>query len=253
MNIRSARFFGLGLVLLSLSLLAPARALANEKVYQKLLPSTTYVRVPMGINKLSEGSGVLVDAQKKWVLTAAHVVRDLNEAQVAFPIHENGKLITNIAYYLLNPRTAMFQGKVIARNPAKDLAVIELTDLPAGAQAVPLAPTSAQPGQMIHLIGNPATEPALWLYSYGKVRQVYHKTFTSGSPDGFMQTLNCEIVSTTLPVNPGDSGGPVVNDEGQLVGIVQSFLKNSNDMNTLVDVTEVHAVLAQAKSVAVAK
>ena len=54
-------------------LAATQSAFADAKVYQQTLKSTTWI-IAKAENGYSTGSGVLVDAEKKWVVTNFHVV-----------------------------------------------------------------------------------------------------------------------------------------------------------------------------------
>ena len=81
-------------------------------------------------------------------------------------------------------------------------------------------PTGVSPGQSVHSIGNPGGSGALWVYTPGKVRQVYAKNWKS-EVDGRTLTFEADVIETDSPTNPGDSGGPLVNDKGELVGVTQ--------------------------------
>jgi S1-C subfamily serine protease len=248
------RYLSFGLVLISLALFTSQGA-ANEQIYQKLLPSAAFVEVNYGNNQAGWGSGVLVDVQRKWVLTAYHVVHQSSHVHVLFPTKEKGKLVTSKQAIWPQPIWEEFaiSCKVVIEDAARDLAILELAKLPPDAKAVPLAADSPLPGQMLHVIGNPGTEPALWLYSFGKVRQVYHKMIIGRAPTGFRMHLDCEMIASTIPTNPGDSGGPVVNDNGELVGLVSGSLPFSNDMSFQIDITEIRTVLVKAGKISQAK
>ena len=56
-----------------------------------------------------------------------------------------------------------------------DLALIRLDRVPDGVPALSSRATSPDPGQTVHSIGNPGKSGALWVYTPGKVRQVYSK------------------------------------------------------------------------------
>ena len=58
--------------------------------------------------------------------------------------------------------------------------------MPDGVPELVLAKASAEPGQSVHSIGNPGGSGALWVYTPGKVRQVYPKKWTAklGAQDG---------------------------------------------------------------------
>jgi S1-C subfamily serine protease len=236
-RISSARL--LGLVLVTLVLSFPAVTRANEQVYEKLLPSAVMIKM-----NGSSGSGAVVDVQKKWVLTNYHVVGDQEMASVVFPF----KSSVGVTYngYMNHA------GKVIHRDKSRDLAVIELSNLPSQARQVPLAAVSAKPGQTVHLIGNPGLgqgKPTLWVYSYGKARQVERLTSFIPGPN-FTLTLDCQILLTTLPSNGGDSGGPVVNDSGELVAVVHGDFPGKNAIQKSIDISEIHAALAQVGNTA---
>lgn len=231
-------------LLLAGALAAPAQIKANEQIYQKVLPGTVLV-----LTKDSGGTGVLVDAAKRRLITNYHVVRDATEAHVFFPVKKNGNVVTDRMYYLQNAGTLAIRGRVVARSVEADLAVIELDRLPEGAKEVKLAAASTRPGQVLHAIGNPGTEPAMWLYATGKTRSVYKKRMVSGfAATDFRFTLDCRILATTIPVNPGDSGGPVVNDQGELVGITQGWLPTSQQLGYAIDISEVRSFLSRADS-----
>ena len=64
----------------------------------------------------------------------------------------------------------------------------------------------------MHSIGNPGTSGALWVYTPGKVRQVYSKKWKAKLDERNIHTFQAKVIETDSPTNPGDSGGPLVND-----------------------------------------
>src|SRR5262245_61957880 len=131
---RSLRWtFLLGLTAL-LTLAGAGRA--NPMVIEKLLPGTAYLRVPDG-NTMHNGTGVLIDVKERLLLTANHVTGGKDQVLASFPRRDShGDLVTDAGSYWM-----MFalRGKVVHRDPGRDLALIQLEKLPEGAQAVPLA------------------------------------------------------------------------------------------------------------------
>jgi S1-C subfamily serine protease len=233
---------------LTLALAAPVATLqANEKVYQEVLDSVVWVKADIGGKKISTGSGVLVDAKKRWIITNNHVIGQAKDVAVVFPVHANGELIAEQEYYFRSFSILSIPGKVIYRDSIKDLAVIQLTHLPRQAHAVKMASAQAMPGQDLHVIGNPGKTGSLWVYSFGKVRQVYTKSWRAQTDDGQMFNLRAKVVETQLPINPGDSGGPVVNDQSELVALVSSFDKTAQLVSTCISLTEIRTVLARAE------
>src|SRR5262249_7784076 len=130
------------------------------------------------------------------------------------------RAITDRKAYLQSQ--AQIAGKVVAKDTSKDLALVQLATLPPGVRAVKVAQDSPNPGQKLHSIGNPGATGALWSYTSGNVRQVKEMTFTTnGGGEDSPFKISATIVMTDSPVNPGDSGGPVVNNRGELVALVQ--------------------------------
>ena len=95
-----------------------------------------------------------------------------------------------------------------------------------------------EPGESVHSVGNPGASGALWVYSSGTVRSVYKMKFRSDSgPHEFT------VLETQAPINSGDSGGPVVNDDGFVVGIVQSHNPNARLVSLCIHVSELKKFL----------
>jgi S1-C subfamily serine protease len=228
----------------------------TERIYQRLLKSTVWVVVPRSkdpsTNRLlvATGSGSLVDRARRLVLTNYHVVgKDGDNVLVAFPVHQNGKTVAvaeRAFYQNLISKGGGIRGKVVAREPKCDLALIQLETVPEDARQLPLAHESASPGQDVHSVGNPGQSGALWVYTPGKVRQVYHHKWHTGSGKDRLD-LEAKIVETQSPINRGDSGGPLVNNKGELVGVTQGHLLDAQQLSLFIDVSEVRDFLKGKK------
>lgn len=217
---------------------------SGEKVYDRALHSSVWILVPVGPGRARSGSGALIDAGRRLILTNYHVVREDDRVLVHFPIYINGKPVAEKKAYAAN---RSIPAKVLAREPRRDLAIIQLEGaVPTEAKALKLAKDSPRPGSRVHSIGNPSASGALWVYTEGSVRQVYSKKFTTRGKDGEAPfEVDARIVETQSPVNAGDSGGPVVNDKGELVAIVEGHLEDSQAraVSMFIDVTEVRDLL----------
>jgi S1-C subfamily serine protease len=242
--------FGAMLALLTWSVYPPQLVRAADdgtNIYKRTLRSTVWIVVPIGGAKAATGTGSVVDLKGGFILTNYHVVADKDEATVFFPIIEkNGDIVAERSFYM--KKGARFKGKVVARDPKKDLALIQLNDkIPEGGRALYIARESPSPGQRLHSIGNPGASDALWVYTQGTVRQVYHKNFRIKGEGGF--EVDCKIVETQSPVNAGDSGGPVVNDRGELVAVTQGHLSDAQArlVSIFIDVSEVRKFLSSKK------
>src|SRR5262245_18537053 len=171
-------------VVIAVSALAlPALAAAEDSVYKKGLKSTVWVVQPLtrdwGKVVLRTGSGSVIDAKQKLILTNYHVVEDIPDAIVCFPIFDKqGNLIPEKDKYSAVLKDIGLKGHVIAKDPKRDLAVIKLepaTALPHGTLALRLAKTAPSPGDKVHSIGSPGVSGALFNYTDGAVKSVYKK------------------------------------------------------------------------------
>ncbi|WP_146575457.1 trypsin-like serine protease, partial [Botrimarina hoheduenensis] len=57
------------------------------------------------------------------------------------------------------------------------------------------------------------------------------------------QQVQARVLQTTSPINPGDSGGPIVNNNGELVGINSSGNTKARLVSYAIDIREVRAFL----------
>ncbi|HLJ95869.1 MAG TPA: HEAT repeat domain-containing protein [Gemmataceae bacterium] len=189
----------------------------------------------------SLGSGSLIDLPQRLVLTNHHVVSSGGDVRVFFPSYDqNHELITATSTYLQQESKLGLQGKVLDTDPARDLALIALDQLPEGVLHLPLASRSPQPNEHLYSIGaSRALDGALWRSITGQVSLVRDNEFDY--PTG--QHVRARLVETTSPTNPGDSGGPMVNDRGEQVAVVSGRQIDQQLVGWGIDITEVHAFL----------
>ncbi len=226
-------FLGICLAIAACAVTFPAVTHADVQVYQQTLRSTTWV-LAKNSEGTSSGTGVLVDKDRKLVVTNAHVVGDARATVIFFPELKDGQPVVDRQHYLTNVRKLGVRGRVVAVDRKRDLALIELQSLPESAAAVELASQSVGPGEQVESIGNPGATEALWVYTSGTVRAVYQKKFRTGSGEH-----DFKVVETQSPINSGDSGGPVVNSQGQLVAISQAISSKARLVSYFVDITEI--------------
>ena len=170
----------------------PASPLLDDPFFRRFfdLPE-----VPRQRDVLSAGSGVIVDARPGYVLTNSHVVANAAEVQVT----------------LKDGRT--YPARLVGNDPETDIALLQL-DAP-DLIAVPLGDSGRlQVGDLVIAIGNP--------FGLGQ-------TVTSGIVSALGRSgLGIEgyedFIQTDASVNPGNSGGALVNSRGELVGINTAIL-----------------------------
>ncbi len=105
-------------------------------------------------------------------------------------------------------------GRVVNAYPAADLAVLKVELSPEA--FLPLRPESPLPGEVVHALGHPlgTLEPGGF----------YQGTLRWSQTAGVISAVGAVSLQISAPVNPGNSGGPVVDDAGRLVGIVSRRL-----------------------------
>lgn len=208
-------------------------ASADPTIYQSTLASTVWV-LSKNSDGTSSGTGVLIDADRKLVITNAHVVGDSRNAVIFFPEIENERPKVDRQHYLDNVKKLGVRGRIVAVDRKRDLALIEIDRIPEGAKPVLLAANSALPGDAVNSVGNPGSTEALWVFTSGTVRSVYKKQFRTGVGEH-----EFTVVETQAPINSGDSGGPVVNAKGELVAVAQAIAPKARLVTYCVDVNEV--------------
>lgn len=219
-------------------------------VYRKVLKSAVWVHSDRGNGVKATGSGTLIDKGRRLVLTNYHVVGDVKDATVYFPAYDGKKVIPDRRHYLQRAGALGIPGEVVELDKAADLALIRIDRVPEGVAELPLAADSPDPGQSVHSVGNPGRSGALWVYTPGKVRQVFPQTWTAKLDDRHAAEFKATIVQTDSPINPGDSGGPLVNDKGELVGVTEGQALKANALSTFIDISEVKKLLRRRAVVA---
>jgi len=178
------------------------------------------------------GSGTLIDDRGD-VLTNWHVVRGFTDVAVIFkPAQDAAKPASN----------DIVRGRVVRVDEVSDLALVRLAALPAG--RTPLALGNARDiavGKIVQAVGHPAADT--WAYSQGVISEYRPGFDWSAGEKG--QEHHADVILMQMPVNPGSSGEPVMNDAGAVVG-VNSFRDISAQASSLaVSIDEVRAFLAR--------
>ncbi|SFB71216.1 serine protease, S1-C subfamily, contains C-terminal PDZ domain [Halobiforma haloterrestris] len=174
---------------------------AYTDVYEAIIDSVTMVRV-LGVSDpitgdvgRGQGSGFLFD--ENHVVTNDHVVAGGEDADLQYI---NGDWTST---------------RLVGTDPHSDLAVLEVDHVPESASPLSLAEERPVVGQQVLAVGNP----------YG-----LEGTLTEGIVSGVNRTVNPpgrqfslpNVVQTDAAVNPGNSGGPLVDLDGDVVGVVNA-------------------------------
>jgi tetratricopeptide (TPR) repeat protein len=148
--------------------------------------------------KLSRGSGFFIDSER--VVTNRHVIDNAFRAEV----------------HSYNGNVYPVKG-VIAVDAEGDLALLRIEAPPNQIRALPLDKTSPQEGESVVVIGNPfGLEGSVTNGIVSAVRDI--PTFG-------------RIIQITAPISPGSSGSPVVNMQGQVVGVATLQITGGQSVN----------------------
>ena len=191
-----------------LLLSTPARAQTVGEVFQKVNPSVVVIRAKGrdvsggGQVRFSEiGSGVLISADGK-VMTAAHVVHAMDEITVEFLGSE------------------IIAATVIASEPAADLSLLKLNRVPSGVLVAPMANSdTVKIGDQVMVIGAPYGLSHAMTVGWISARW---------APNTVYQSMPlAEFFQTDAVINTGNSGGPMFNMAGEVIGIVSHNISKS--------------------------
>jgi len=162
------------------------------------------------------------------LLTSAHVVGNAKEVAVVFKPQKDGEKIT---------RAHAVLGRVRKLDPVRDLALIEVENVPAYVAAIPLGGMSeVQVGADVHAIGHPKGQT--WTYTKGLISQI--------RLDYKWGPHKVDVIQTQTPINPGNSGGPLISDGGKLIG-VNFFKQQGEGLNFAVAISDIERFLKAAQ------
>jgi serine protease Do len=171
--------------------------ITNITVYEKINPAIVAIEATLG-EGFSAGTGCII-RDDGVILTGSHVVEDAKNIEVTT---SNGKT---------------YKASVIAKmGKNKDLALLKIN-----------------------------SKEKFNTVSFGDSERIKvgQKVLAIGNPFGFSGTLTSGIVSridyakgriqTDAAINPGCSGGPLVNSNGEVIGISQSIFNPDNNMSNI--------------------
>ena len=196
------------------SLIAPRSSTESQVIsaYKAANKAVVYVSTRIGSNDFfgtrfreGSGSGVIIDKDKGLVLTNHHVISGAQGVSVT----------------LASGNT--YSAELVGADPGTDLALLkigvgsaeQLVSVPYGESSV------LEVGQRVLAIGNP----------FGLDR-----TLTTGIVSSLGRTIRAQdgrliedIIQTDAAVNPGNSGGPLLDTAGRLIGINTAIISKGGD------------------------
>lgn len=161
----------------------------DQKVDQALLNNTSSYRPPA--NPKSGGTGFLIDG-KGYLVTSAHIVADADSV------------------YIQNTKGDFFKVSTLYINKQTDIAVLKIVDTryqPVKILPYALQKNTADLGEEIFTMGFPRPSSEI----------VYNRGYLSAKTGYNGDTTTYQLA---ISANPGNSGGPIFNHSGEVIGIL---------------------------------
>jgi S1-C subfamily serine protease len=201
---------------------APGTILTNAQILAKVGPSVVAIEVELGRGQSAAGSGVIISADGL-VLTNAHVVRGA----------------TTIAVKYADGTTQ--DADLVGSASSKDIALIRIRNASALTPAVLGSSAALNVGDDVIAIGN-----ALDLGDTPTVTRGIVSAKGRSLDNGEIQLEN--LLQTDAAINHGNSGGPLVNMQGEVIGINSAGIENTNNLGFAIEIDAVKPVIEDLKN-----
>ena len=186
--------------------------LSNGQVFDKIYPNKPFLKPG---EWAGNGSGIII-SKSGYIVTNNHVVKDADEIEVEF---------------ILNDEVQKFNAEIVQKDPRNDLAIIKIVDINFDGLkelSYNFKTRSSDVGTKIYTFGYPKA-----LSGMGKEIKVTEGIISSKSGaevnDGGMGDITKYQI--TAPIQGGNSGGPLFDDKGNLIGINSSSFNSDETEN----------------------
>lgn len=170
----------------------------------------------VGMNGETTATGTGFAVNRETIATDYHVIKNAHRILIS--------RVTDSTEYLAS---------VSLVDNVNDLALLKVSKAPEW-KPLPVTRTGIQTGDVIYAVSNP---------------RGLEGTFSAGNVSALRRLRDGrELVQITAPVSPGSSGGPVLNQRGEVVGVVVSGLMNAQNINFAVPASYLRKlILAQIR------
>lgn len=184
-------------------------ALTTAQIAKKVSPSVVVIEGKTDSGDVL-GSGFIVSKDGK-IVTNFHVIRDMKTVSVQLA---NGEIFDSVSVLAIDERRDLAIVKVAGFNlPVLDLGNSDVLTV----------------GEPVVIVGSPqGLEGTVTAGILSSVRD---------SGEGF------KVLQTDAAVNPGNSGGPLINNKGQVIGVVSFKLRSAEGLNFAIPINYVRGLL----------
>ncbi|BBZ36891.1 acid resistance serine protease MarP [Mycolicibacterium confluentis] len=190
----------------------PDASLATSPIVETVRPSVVKIRgMAEGCQKVLEGTGFVVAPNR--VMSNAHVVAGSDSVTIDSDGTE-------------------YSATVISYDPDADISILEVPDLPA--PPLPFVTDQAVSGTDVLVLGYPGGGD--FAATPGRIREVIELN----GPDIYhTKTVTREVYTIRGTVRQGNSGGPLINRAGQVLGVIFGAAVDDNDTGFVLTANEV--------------
>ncbi|MCB1277165.1 serine protease [Prosthecobacter sp.] len=172
------------------------KAMQADEVYSTVAPSVVLIKSIGADNRpLAFGSGFAI-SDGKHIVTNRHVIEGASKIEIVFA-----------------DGTSESPQKGAISSSDQDIAIVEVTHQQ---KAIPWTQNPPKVGNQLFAIGNP---------------KGLKQTLSNGILSGIRDEKGLSFYQMTTPISPGSSGGPVVNEFGQLVGMATFYFEDGQNLN----------------------
>lgn len=175
------------------------------------------------VEQTGAGTGIIV-SEDGYVMTNSHVIESASSVSV---VTADGTTYSNVT--------------VIGSDPLNDIAFLKIPDVSGMAAAELGDSSSIKIGQQVIAIGN-----ALGQYQNTVTSGIISGTgrpITASSSSGQTTETLTDLIQTDAAINSGNSGGPLVNSAGQIIGINTAVASNADGIGFAIPINSTKGVL----------
>ena len=198
-----------------------------SKVSDSVVSITTEVRTKTwyGTESTGQAAGTgFIISESGYIMTNKHVVENAKTVNITL---NNGKTYKNV--------------KIVGTDPLNDSAILKV-DNPENFKAVKLGDSKTiNVGQQVIVIGNALGEYSNSVTS-GIISGTGRSLVASDSTGAAYEQLS-DMIQTDAAINGGNSGGPVVNAAGEVIGIATAYASSSQTVGFAIPIASVKGII----------
>ncbi len=187
-----------------------------HSINQTTQQTSSYEKMSAELNRLKSSTNSLIRNVKSNQNQSAAPVKPVKFGGTGFAISSNGYILTSYhvieksdTVYVQNSKGEQYKVEIKYKDPVNDIAILKIIDKKFSLNALPysLKKSAVGMGEVVYTLG------------YPKEDIVFGKGYLS-SQSGFNgDTLAYQVA---IDVNPGNSGGPLLDNSGNIVGIINA-------------------------------